>query len=415
MKKVQTIIYSENETFQAVRCWLAQKQVSRAFKNAFASVLAHCAHTIKMPLFRSNKSKQLSQIKDSATKPEARKAMGEEAERMAFSAYAQQSGLPRPSEWSSSSPLLVVPSHRAKGVEYQLPCDEDVGSGASVIPMDGCAVPFDGPNFVGILSSRMRDVPTLTDRDGPKSNRDYFQNRSRQYQWSVQGRFKRRTRFDKIVTGQEFGRPFRNAPSSRVVKRGLELLKHKLPETFDCDFFSEEPRFEHPLLAGCQYFRIDHPEEVEDLPGSEVHGIGDDGNVIEDTHLLDESIPQDGDGRRKYFAKSCNLERYYFEPDLVYTFDFFANFFSPARHRLELTPFFSVDLVPYFNGYPLFMSMAKEKDSQEYLWATEMWHKRLLDFDESPGRLARFFSSSKLATDTISVTERETEVEDDCE
>lgn len=259
--------------------------------------------------------------------------------------------------------------------------------------MNGRAVPFDGPNFSGVMKSRMRDVPVppRCDRDG-MSNGSYFQNRSRQYQWSVRGRFKRRIRFDKIVTGQEFGRPFRNAPSSRVVKKGLDLLKHKLPETFDCDLFSKEPRFEHPLLAGCQYFRIDRPEDG--LPDNDMHGVGDDGNIIEDTSLLeDDSIPRDGVARRKHFAKSSNLERHYFEPDLVYTFDFFANFFSPARHRLELTPFFSVDLIPYFNGYPLFMSMAKEKDSQAYLWATELWHKRLLNFDESPGRMARFFSS----------------------
>lgn len=369
----------------------------------------------RMPFFSRTTPKGLSQTNDSPTNPEACKAMGEEAERMAFSAYAQQSGLPPASQWPSSSPLLVVPSYRARTVEFQLPCSEVGEPDACSIPMDGSTVPFDGPNFVGTMKSRMRDVPTLNDEGHPMSNRNYFRNRSRQYQWSVQGRFKRRVRFDKIVTGQEFGRPFRNAPSSRVVKRGLELLKNKLPETFDCDFFSEEPRFEHPLLAGCQHFRIDRPEDIGDLPGSEMHGIADDGNVIEDTHLLDESIPQDGDGRRKYFAKSCNLERFYFEPDLVYTFDFFANFFSPARHRLELTPFFSVDLVPYFNGYPLFMSMAREKDCQEYLWATEMWHKRLLDYDVSPGRLARFFSSSKSAPDDISETEHETVAEDECD
>lgn len=371
-----------------------------------------------LELFRSNKSNDASQAEDtSLTKSEAHKALGEEADRRAFSAYAQQSGLPPPSEWPNDSSILIVPSHRAKDVEFQLPCDNDNGEPShSVLPMNGCAVPFNGPYFEGTLVSRLRDVPTTpNDGEGLMSNRDYFQNRSRQYQWCVKGRFKRRIRFDKIVTGQEFGRPFRNAPSSRVVKRGLDLLKHKLPESFDCDLFSEEPRFEHPLLAGCQHFRVDRPEDVEGLPDGVVHGIGDDGNVMEDTSLLDdESIPQDGVARRKYFAKNCNLERYYFEPDLVYTFDFFANFFSPARHRLEITPFFSVDLIPYFNGYPLFMSMAKEKDSQEYLWATEMWHKRLLNYDENPGRLARFFSGAESKeAENISETVCETVVEDD--
>lgn len=117
------------------------------------------------------------------------------------------------------------------------------------------------------------------------------------------------------------------------------------------DLFSEKPRFEHPLLAGCQSFRVDRPEDIGDT--ETIHGVGSDGNVIEDTTLLDDpSVPGDGLARRKYFAQNCNLERFYFETEFVYTFDFYANFFSPARHRLELTPFFSIDLIPYFNGYP---------------------------------------------------------------
>ncbi len=83
----------------------------------------------------------------------------------------------------------------------------------------------------------MMDVPTPNvDRKG-MSNKKYFQNRSHQYQWSVQCWFKRKIRFDKIMTGQEFGRPFWNAPSSRVAKKCLNLMKHKLPETFDCNLF----------------------------------------------------------------------------------------------------------------------------------------------------------------------------------
>lgn len=36
------------------------------------------------------------------------------------------------------------------------------------------------------------------------------------------------------------------------------------------------------------------------------------------------------------------------------------------------------------------MSMAKYKG--EYLWATEIWHRRLLNYDERPGGLTKLFS-----------------------
>jgi len=215
----------------------------------------------------------------------------------------------------------------------------------------------------------------------------------------VSGTFTKRMRFDEVVTGQDFGRPFRNSPASHLVKRGLDLLKNKLPETFECDLLSEEPRFEHPLIAGCQCFRVDRIEAFgetsEGIPFEEIF----EKKLVEDTRLLGDSrIPQESDARRKFFSKKKNLEGFFFETGFVYTFDFYASFFSPARHRLELTPFFSIDLAPYFNGYPLFMAMAKEKKSGEYLWATEMWHKRILNFDQKPGLVGRFFASRSKKT-----------------
>ncbi|KAL7515414.1 hypothetical protein ACHAXN_013103 [Cyclotella atomus] len=321
-------------------------------------------------------------------------------DRAAFSSYAEQSGLPTIENWPNDTNSIVTPSQRATEIKYDLPENNTLDFHS--LPMNGDIVRFTGPNFEGKLVSRMRDVPLHPCKDSRMTNAEYFKGRSRQYAWTVQGRFKRRIRFDQVVTGQEFGRPFRNTPSSTMVKRGLDMLKHKLPETFECDLFCQEPRFEHPLIAGCQSFRVDRPENVDQ---NDIHGIDNDGNIIEDTSLLsDPAVPQDGVARRKYFSKNCNLERFYFETEHVYTFDFYANFFSPARHRLELTPFFSVDLIPYFNGYPLFMSMAKDKRTGEYFWATEIWHKRLLKFDERPGGLHRFLSGSSLSDNDDTIT-----------
>jgi len=324
----------------------------------------------------------------------------DDEDRKAFLTYAQQSGISvSTAEWVSNSSLLVLPSQRAREIQFHLPdCKNSSScstgdSSLSTIPVNGFPIVFTGPHFEGKLVSRIRDVNTSTSTKGKLlTNNQYFANRSRQYQWCVQGRFKKRIRFDKVVTGQEFGRPFRNAPSSFVVRKGLDLLKSKLPEAFECDLLSGQPHFEHPMLSGCQGFRVDRPEVLVGLLNDDMHGFGADGNLIEDTSLLgDTAIPRDAIARRKYFAKTSNLEKYYFEPDFVYTFDTYVNFFSPARYRMELTTFFSVDVIPLFNGYPLFMAMAKDKDSGEYLWATEMWNQRLLNYDEKHGFLARLF------------------------
>jgi hypothetical protein len=61
----------------------------------------------------------------------------------------------------------------------------------------------------------------------------YFKGRSRHFQWTVQGVFKERVRFDEMVTGQDFDRPFRNPPAMKLVDQALVLLKTKLPDTFE--------------------------------------------------------------------------------------------------------------------------------------------------------------------------------------
>lgn len=50
------------------------------------------------------------------------------------------------------------------------------------------------------------------------------------------------------------------------------------------------------------------------------------------------------------------------------------------------------------------MSMAKDKRTGEYFWATEIWHKRLRKFDERPGGLHRFLSGSSLSDNDDTIT-----------
>ena len=135
-------------------------------------------------IFRSSKSND--DVAEEVTSSSSTKTETEQGDRKAFSAYAQQSGLSQPeNEWPSS--LIVVPSHRAKDVEYQLPIGSAESNEESSIkvslPLNGDVVLIDGQHFQGKLVSRVRDVPTAPCQSNLISNNDYFQNRSRQYQW----------------------------------------------------------------------------------------------------------------------------------------------------------------------------------------------------------------------------------------
>ena len=150
-----------------------------------------------------------------------------------FLSYFRESEIPHPDDWTEKSSLFVTGSRRAKYINYEIPgqCHEE----QAPIPLDGSVIPFFGPLFRGKIVSRVRDVPiNVADKDPTMSTSvGYFKGRSRQYQWTVQGVFSKRIRFDELVTGQDFGRPFRNTPPSVLLEKGIKLLRNRLPETFE--------------------------------------------------------------------------------------------------------------------------------------------------------------------------------------
>jgi len=122
--------------------------------------------------------------------------------------------------------------------------------------------------------------------------------------------------------------------------------------TCNSDLFAQKPRFEHPLICGCQGFRIDEAVDANLYLPHQLMGEDEHGKIIENTQILGHEVPKSSERRRKYFSKHENLEKYYFEPAYIYTFEFYSNWFSPMRYRIEVAPFFSFDLVQYFNGCP---------------------------------------------------------------
>jgi hypothetical protein len=158
-----------------------------------------------------------------------------EHKRKEFMSYFHESKLLHPDQWPENSPVFVTASKRVEDINYELP-QSKVTEVPTPFPLDGGVVLFHGPLFRGKIVSRIKDVPamSLSNQSPPLcSSEQYFKGRSRQFQWTVQGIFSKRCRFDKIVTGQDLERPFRNAPSSTIVKRGLDLMRNRLPETFE--------------------------------------------------------------------------------------------------------------------------------------------------------------------------------------
>jgi len=82
------------------------------------------------------------------------------------------------------------------------------------------------------------------------------------------------------------------------------------------------------IFSKLKGFAVEKPEEAQDIFGDPSLRWA----IREDTSLLnDPDVPTNGDKRRKYFGIQENLEKYHFEKDLVYTFDYYQHYFDSTQ------------------------------------------------------------------------------------
>ena len=135
----------------------------------------------------------------------------------------------------------------------------------------------------------------------------------RKMQVAVQGKFKKRIRFDNVFSGQEFAKPLRNIPGRWLINWALNLLRSRLPGTFKCDAFAPKPFFLSPLISTSQAVRADRGD----------HQNVTDVEIFEENREFGEQF-QKIDGRsmssskrKKFFVDVATLQQYYFDPEVT--------------------------------------------------------------------------------------------------
>ena len=84
--------------------------------------------------------------------------------------------------------------------------------------------------------------------------------------------------------------------------------------------------------------------------------------------------------RKQRFGSSEALRENCFDTDLVYTFDYYQQFYRAASNQLDLGVKL-MDLTHFLGPQPLLLTMAKTIDTNEYLWKFEIWHEKGLQSD----------------------------------
>lgn len=214
----------------------------------------------------------------------------------------------------------------------------------------------------------------------------------------VQGRFKRRIRCRDVVCGQEFARPL-ELPTQLVVRPVLSVIQMMQP-AIQVDLFAKRPHLLTPLAATAQTLSVARLGQQSNrgfvASAPEADGTAPDAvgavveDPVEDTGQLggwfsdSARSPQE---RKNWFnagavaedSSQDNEEGQWFEPGVVYTFDFYSHVLD-----MQTMSAFGFDVLPILNGNPI-LCMARlravESEGQtepEHLWKFEIWHESML-------------------------------------
>jgi hypothetical protein len=235
--------------------------------------------------------------------------------------------------------------------------------------------PIESDTFIGkafIIIANLKDSPP-----------SFFQSK---FEAVFQGRFKRPIPYSRVYTGQAHKAALPHIPSEWLVNIALKFMTSLQP-AIAVDLKGTKPYFLSPLVCTAQRIVISKPGEE---PGIS-YGIG---SIEENMSLLGPSFPKMSSHKRKaYFSKKENLKQYYFEPDLVYTFDFFQHRLNLATFMIDLG-FIKYDLRDILMSRPI-QIMAVEWEGPgkrgggkkgtgdidqdwKFLYNVEIWHKRCI-------------------------------------
>lgn len=247
---------------------------------------------------------------------------------------------------------------------------------------------FETPFFKGKVVLRVAGVAS-------SGSTPYFHGRKRLMDTVVQGRFKHRTCVGDVLTGQFFDLPWSQLPPRWVVSAIFRIVRLLDPST-KININGRHPFIVSPLVSACQTIHVAEP----DNPNSSVMTPPDiirDQSIAEETTLLGgvfSSSVVSAQKRKQIFNEPSTLRKLYFEPNYVYTFDFYQHLFALSTYEFKIGVG-HVPLVKYMNGQPIeinaFIDPGLYLNNGEttppnsdidrissYLWRIEAWHEALL-------------------------------------
>lgn len=199
----------------------------------------------------------------------------------------------------------------------------------------------------------------------------------------VQGRFKKKIPFASVYTGQAFSESLRQLPDKLAFRAFLKLLTKTQP-ALRMNLTGDKPYILSPLVCTAQNMDISGPGKEPNLSTTT--------SVHENIAMLDPSFEKlSGRRRKSFFAKQQGrmMQKYHFDPELVYTFEFFQHSMNISRFQVDLG-ILKYDILRALGVRPMQIMLVEwdpiaeagiAPDQWKFLYLFEVWHRRSIPAD----------------------------------
>jgi len=286
-------------------------------------------------------------------------------------------GIPAVHEWPQY-PILVTRSARPATKEPELSLSDVVDPEKEVVCINSKPIQVNSSLFQGETFIFVQEVKTSGIREDAAKELE-----KRRSSFTLKGRFKRRVRFSELVIGHEFNEGIVSPPhwQRHIILGFLNKFFPYLQINL-----GERASALAPVLVDCRKINVSRPkkekcsEEEEEEEGEKdsklvLHGIEEETSLLGGYFAQQPRTPRE---RMRYFKNKQNLENFWFDPELEYTFEFYQNNLSFTDYKLHFG-FFSVGIGKIIKGNPV-QFLIKNASTKEYLCYFQFWSARLLGY-----------------------------------
>lgn len=269
--------------------------------------------------------------------------------------------LPKVQTWKHR-PVFFAPGRNMKHVSVE---NLDLSNHHSLSL--GEPIPFETDMFQGKILLRVKGIHQNVSQD----HADYFQDKKRVKHVVIQGQFKEKLQMSDVWYGDIYEKPQR---MSKMVARFVMPFFQKLVPGIMIDFHSKQ---NHKVLVRAsgdtRTLSINKPGEEPDISS---HDLPENIELLGEAATDLTTIKQ----RQKHLRKQKPSSKYEYDPNLVYTFQFYDDVIDFATYSANMGKMGTICIKDTMNGNPFSLNMCCTNGQE--IFRFNIFHEVLVEYKD---------------------------------